>query len=208
MSHLDTSHSISLWLSGLKTGELAAAERLWRRYSERLLDAARTSLRDAPKVGSDEHDIAQSVFRNICSGAVQGRFSDVRNRDELWWLLLSITQQKVVDHIRRETAAKRGGGKVVREADFCVGSEDGGQFTLDALVGDEPTPEFVAMLEEETQQLLGALRDDLLRKVALARIEGYTVPEIAQMLSISTRSVERKLKLIRSSWANYRSELE
>jgi DNA-directed RNA polymerase specialized sigma24 family protein len=202
---LETAHSISVWLSGLKAGELAAAERLWRRYADSLLEVARKNLRDAPKVGGDEHDIAQSVFRNICSGAAEGRFRDVRNRDELWWLLLTITRQKVVDHIRRETAAKRGGGKVIRESDV-PGDPDDSVFTLDAIVADDPTPEFVAILEEETQRLMGLLRDDLLRQVALARIEGYTVPEIAQMVGVSTRSIERKLKLIRNSWASHGSE--
>jgi RNA polymerase sigma factor (sigma-70 family) len=187
----------------LKAGELAAAERLWRRYADSLLEIARKNLRDAPKVGGDEHDIAQSVFRNICSGAAEGRFRDVCNRDELWWLLLTITRQKVVDHIRRETAAKRGGGKVIRESDVH-GDADDSIFTLDAIVADDPTPEFVAILEEETQQLMGLLRDDLLRQVARARIEGYTVPEIAQMLGISTRSIERKLQLIRKTWASGR----
>jgi DNA-directed RNA polymerase specialized sigma24 family protein len=203
---LETAHSISVWLSGLKAGELAAAERLWRRYADRLLDVARKNLRDAPKVGGDEHDIAQSVFRNICSGAAEGRFGEVRNRDELWWLLLSITRQKVVDHIRRETAAKRGGGKVIRESDV-QGDADDSVFTLDAIVAEEPTPEFVAILEEETQRLMGLLRDDLLRDVALARIEGYTVPEIAQMVGISTRSIERKLQLIRKTWSAGRESM-
>jgi DNA-directed RNA polymerase specialized sigma24 family protein len=40
-----------------------------------------------------------------------------------------------------------------------------------------------------------------LREIALARVEGYTVQEIAERLEISKRSVERKLDLIRQAWA-------
>ena len=73
-------------------------------------------------------------------------------------------------------------------------------FSLDHLIGEQATPETLAILEEEHQRLLSLLRDDPLRRIATARIEGYTVAEIADDLAISTRSVERKLQLIRSRW--------
>jgi DNA-directed RNA polymerase specialized sigma24 family protein len=44
------------------------------------------------------------------------------------------------------------------------------------------------------------LPNDVLRKVAGLRIEGYTDQEIAEQLSISVRAVERKLHLIRNNW--------
>jgi RNA polymerase sigma factor (sigma-70 family) len=203
MGHIpseESEHSISCWLAGLKAGEVAAAEQLWRRYVHRLTELARRALQGAPKTGGDEDDIAQSVFRNVCRGAVEGRFDDLHNRDDLWWLLLSITRQKAIDHLRRETALKRGGGKVVREADLAANLSHDGPFSLESLVGEDPTPEFLVILEEQTQRLLNILRDDVLRRIAIARIEGFSVPEISRMLTISTRSVERKLKLIRNCW--------
>jgi DNA-directed RNA polymerase specialized sigma24 family protein len=115
-------------------------------------------------------------------------------------LLIVITKQKVVDHIRRETAQCRGGGRVISETDLQVAVEEPGQ-TLAAAIADEPTPEFVAMFEEQTQRLLGQLRDDQLRRVALLRIEGYAIEEIAAMIGISSRSIERKLQLIRRAWS-------
>ena len=48
---------------------------------------------------------------------------------------------------------------------------------------------------------LGLLRDDRLRQIAIFRIEGFTVPEIAQDLHVSTRSIERKLQVIRETWS-------
>lgn len=194
--------SVSQWLSTLKAGDLAAAERLWKRYAARLIELARRGLIHAPKGGGDEEDVAQSVFHNICRGAVAGRFENVTNRDDLWWLLLTITRQKVIDHVRREMAQKRGGGRVVTETDLGASSLEESGFTLEALVGDEPTAEFMAILNEETDRLMGVLRDDRLRQVAQLRIEGYTVSEIAANLGISTRSIERKLQLIRTSWTN------
>src|SRR4051794_14685985 len=96
--------SISEWIGRLKTGDAEAAQNLWDRYAQALVKAARKKLGDVPRTVADEEDVAQSVFSSICRGAAAGRFSDVRSRDELWWLLLSTTTQKVVDHIRRELA--------------------------------------------------------------------------------------------------------
>ena len=65
---------------------------------------------------------------------------------------------------------------------------------------EELTPQFLCTLAEEHQRLLGLLRDDTLRKIALLRMEGYTDAEIATQMGISLRTVERKLQLIRDQW--------
>ena len=166
-----------------------------------LVDLARRRLRDAPKRMADEEDIAQSVFHSLCRGAAAGRFENIRDRDELWWLLLAITRQKVVDHVRHETAQKRGAGRVQSESGLNGDSEDSNGLGLDRLIGQDPTPEFILMLDEQRQRLLSLLRDDRLRQIAVFRIEGFSVPEIAEDLRVSTRSVERKLQLIRGVWS-------
>lgn len=197
---MSSGHSVSQWIAALKGREAEAAERLWERYSGKLIQIARQKLRDGPRAIADEEDIVQSVFHSVCRGAVAGRFGDIRNRDDLWWLLLAITKHKVVDHIRRESAIKRGEHRVKSEAALTSQSQDN-VFSLDSLVGDEPTPEYLVMLNEQNERLLGLLRDDRLRNVAMSRIEGYTVPEIAADLKLSIRTVERKLQLIRRAWA-------
>src|SRR4051812_25562138 len=71
---------------------------------------------------------------------------------------------------------------------------------LAEVVGDEPTPEFAAMVAEECRLRLDSLRDETFRRVALAKMEGYTNQEIAARLGLSLRSVERKLEAIRKRW--------
>jgi len=193
-------HSVSQWIASLKAGELDAAQKLWDRYRPRLIDRARSELARVPKRVADEEDVAQNVFLSLCCGAAAGRFSDVRNRDDLWWLLLAMTQQKSVDLIRRETAQKRGGGRVQPESALAGDSGASRGLSFDQLIGNAPTPEFIVILEEENRRLMGLLRDDQLRKIAVSRIEGYTVVEIASELALSTRSIERKLQLIRNAW--------
>src|SRR5262245_41905555 len=108
--------SVSQWIAHLKEGNADAAQRLWERYAMRLVELARRRLKDAPKRVADEEDVAASVFHSLCRGAAAGRFENVKNRDDLWWLLLAITKQKSVDLVRRETAQKRGSGYVQSES--------------------------------------------------------------------------------------------
>jgi RNA polymerase sigma factor (sigma-70 family) len=192
--------SISQWLSLLKCGEVEAAQKLWDRYRRRLVKLASRRLAGVSKRMADEEDVAQSIFFSLCRGAAAGRFNDVRDRDDLWWLLIAISRQKSVDLIRREMAQKRGAGRVRSQAALSNDGESESASALDQLIGTQPTPDVLAMLNEQSRRLFGLLADDRLRRIAASRIEGYTVGEIATDLSMSIRSVERKLQLIRSAW--------
>jgi len=116
-----------------------------------------------------------------------------------WRLLVVITLRKVFDQIQRQRQLKRGGGRVVAEAELAGAPLDGpGGF--EQCLGREPTPEFAAMLAEEFQRRIDSLEDATLRQVALWRMEGYSNNEIAERLGCVSRSVERKLDLIRKAW--------
>jgi RNA polymerase sigma factor (sigma-70 family) len=191
------SNSVSEWLGGLKAGHHEAARKLWEQYSEKLASLARQRLSGLPKAASDEDDLVQSVFHSICRGAAAGRFDDLHTRDELWWLLVAITNQKAIDRHRRQLAQKRGPGRVETETGLAAHSS----FNLDHLIGSAPTAEFILMLDEEFKGLLALLNDEQLQKIAVLRLEGYTVPEIATKFGIGTRAIERKLRNIRLKWA-------
>jgi DNA-directed RNA polymerase specialized sigma24 family protein len=68
------------------------------------------------------------------------------------------------------------------------------------IAGNEPTPEFAAIMGEEYRRLLDGLEDDGLRQVAIRRMEGYTCDEIAAELGCARRTVARRLDLIRKTW--------
>jgi RNA polymerase sigma factor (sigma-70 family) len=191
-----SSDSISEWLGRLKAGEVEAAQNLWNRYSEELVRVAKQRLGMAPRGIGDEEDVALSVFGSIFRGVAEGRFQNISTRDELWWLLLTITKRKTVDHIRRETAQKRH----APGQQPGVGLPISPPISLNDLVSSTPTPDFLVALEEQYVRLLEMLRNDQLREIAVLRIEGYNVAEIAEKLGISHRAVERKLPLIRAKW--------
>ena len=192
--------SVTHWLGALEGGDAAAAQRLWERYFDRLVRLARAKLGAMPRGAADEEDVALSAFHSFCQGAARGRFPRLDDRDNLWRLLVTITARKALDQVRRQARQKRGGGRVLVGSAQAGGEDDTDGAGLDQVVGQEPTPQFAAMVADECRRLLAALDDETLRQVALLRMEGYSDEEIAARVDCSLRTVSRKLALIRKAW--------
>ena len=192
--------SVSRLLEGLKACEDAAARSLWGRYCDRLVRLARRKVRNARLRVADEEDVALSAFHSFCQGAARGRFPRLDDRDNLWRLLVTITARKALDQVRHQARQKRGGGRVLVGSAQAGGEDDTDGAGLDQVVGQEPTPQFAAMVADECRRLLAALGDETLRQVALLRTEGYSDEEIAARVDCSLRTVSRKLALIRKAW--------
>jgi DNA-directed RNA polymerase specialized sigma24 family protein len=197
---MSTAGTVTHWLARLKAGDPASAQPLWENYCRQLVRRARQKLAGAPRRAADEEDVALSAFDSFCRGAEQGRFPRLHDRDDLWQLLVVITDRKAVDLVHHERRARRGGGQVVDEKALAGGASSAEGSPLDQIQGHEPTPEFAAEVGEACRRLLECLADDELRSVALWKMEGYTVEEIAAKLGCVPRTVDRRLRLIRSTW--------
>ena len=189
--------SVSHWIQNLKGGDAEAAQDLWNRYFSQLEAHAAVKIRayNVPNGAVIPEDVAASVFESIWRGANAGRFKDVKDRDALWWLLQSLTKRKVIDHIRRATAARRFNG----QPNVSLTDSDAGA-AFRELMADEPTAEYLSIMEEEFSRILALLRDDKLRQIAVLKIEGYSNDEIQERTGIASATLMRKLKLIRSTW--------
>jgi DNA-directed RNA polymerase specialized sigma24 family protein len=185
--------SIIRCIDMLKGGDHDAAERLWATYIRRLVGLARARIGAAPRRVADEEDVALSAFDSFCRRAERGQFARLSDRDDLWQILVVITERKAIDLMRREGRKSRGEGKVrsLSEASGAFGDE---------VVDPGPTPEFAAQAADEFRRLLGLLEDDSLRNVAIWKMEGYTNRQIAARLGCIEQTVERKLRSIRLIW--------
>jgi DNA-directed RNA polymerase specialized sigma24 family protein len=85
-------------------------------------------------------------------------------------------------------------------ADLRRAGSEHQEFDLAQTIGDEPTPEFAAIMADECRRLLGLLDDPELAALALAKMEGYRNREIADQRGVAERTIERQLKLIRIIW--------
>ncbi len=191
--------SVTRWLGPLKAGDPQAAQQLWERYFRRLVGLARRKLRGAKRQAADEEDVALSAFDSFCRAAEQGRFPQLNDREDLWQLLIVLSDRKACDLIQFEHRQRRGGGRVLDEA-ALDGRDSSAGYALGQLAAQEPTPEMTAQVAEECRRLLDVLGDAELQRVALRKMEGYTVEEIATELGSVPRTVKRRLQLIRRIW--------
>jgi DNA-directed RNA polymerase specialized sigma24 family protein len=196
----ETDGSITRWIGDLKSGGDEAAQRLWERYFQSLVEVARATLRarHGRRTVEDEEDAALSAFDSFCRGAMRGRFPLLTDRDDLWRLLVVITLRKAFDQLQRQRSARRGDGRLLLGSDLA--GEDAEAGGLEWLIGQEPTPEFAALVADEYGRLRERLPDEPLRLVLDLRLEGYTREEIAERLGCAQRTITRKLDRIRDEW--------
>jgi len=196
----ESSGSVSRWIRELENGSPSAAQQLWNRYFHRLTLIAEKEAKCWQGKPIESEDVAASVFESLWRGAQAGRFEGVSNRGQLWWLLLALTRRKLISHLRRSRAAKRGGGKQPQSLDADDGPDIRG-----TLISNVPSPENAVILKEEFARLMDLLGNVQLQEVAVLQMEGYTTKEIATKLGIARATASRKLRLVRDTWEHERA---
>jgi DNA-directed RNA polymerase specialized sigma24 family protein len=186
---MPTTGSVSRWIGGLKAGEVEALQKLWGAYCKRLVALARKRLLVCRGRAADEEDVVLSVFNTVFRRARDGQFSRLKDRDDLWQILVMITRRKAANLIKHEFSQKKG-GKLVRT---CLDD-------VEELIAQGPAPEFAAQVAEECGRLLDSLGKPDLKSIAVWKMEGYTNEEIAKRMDRSIATVERKLGIIRALW--------
>ncbi len=194
-------------IKNVRQGDEAAAQELWNKYSERIVEVARRSLKDSSRRVQDEEDVAVIAFKSLLAGITAGRFPELDHREQLWRLLMVITTRKAAAAIEKDHRQKRGGGDV-RGDSAVMNQENEGSVLggFDGLASQKPSPDIAAVMADQTQKLLASLPDETAQRVAALKIEGFTHQEIADKLKINTRTVERRLKQIRELWQKILSD--
>jgi DNA-directed RNA polymerase specialized sigma24 family protein len=187
---------VSGWIRQLQAGERAGVQNLWERYFQKLLPIARRKLGGLPRGAEDSEDVALSAFDSFIRGVEQGRFPKLEDRDDLWQLLVVLTQRKAVDRLVYEMRDKRDFRRLRADLDASASNGD----LLRELIGREPDPAFAAEVGEEYQRLLKMLPDDECRRIAVSKMEGCTNEEVRERLGVALATVGRRLALIRKVW--------
>jgi DNA-directed RNA polymerase specialized sigma24 family protein len=189
--------SVSTLIGHLQSGDHKAAQPLWERYYPRLVGLARERLRGTPRRVADEEDVALSAFDTFCRGVERGRFPQLKDRKDLWTLLVLITVRKAADLVQYNRRERRGGVQMRGDSVWAGRDGDTEMVGFADIEAGDPTPDMVAQLAEECQRLLDRLGSDELRWIAVWKLEGYTNADIASRLGCAEVSIERRLRLIR-----------
>ena len=185
---------VTAWLRKLEAGQDHAAQQLWNVFFERLVRLAQERMRAVDRRVVDAEDIALSAFASFCRGAENQRFTQLLDRHGLWRLLVSITIHKL-SHLRRDQDRLKRGGDFNQIENR--GDSDDGPSVVDQIISREPTPEFAAQVAEQYDRWMKALNSEELTRLAVWKLEGFTNDEIAAKCGRTTRTVKRKLNLIR-----------
>lgn len=166
-------------------------------YYPRLVRYAQKQIAGSPQQMAGADDVAASAVMSFYKAAEAGRFPDLKDRENLWRLLAKMTYRKAIDHWRRETCEKRGGGKVQNEP---AASDSNAEFPgLDQEAYHNNRPDLEVEIIESCEHRLKSLTPEL-QDLALAKLECCTNREAGERLGMTERAVEYGLKTIRKKW--------
>jgi DNA-directed RNA polymerase specialized sigma24 family protein len=189
--------SVTHWIAELRHGNREAVQHLWKEYFAQIVRVAAQKLRGRRRRADDEEDVALSAMHSALRRIEGGEYPRLNDRNDLWRMLMVITEHKSRHLVRDEGRQKRGSNRtVLTECD----APDGDEAAIEQILSREPTPQFAAEMAEQCDRLLCSLADDDLRRLAILKMEGHSNEEIAVLMQCATRSVERKLHFIRTVW--------
>ena len=90
---MKTVGAVTNWLRALEQGDEDAAHRLWERYSSEIEQVAKRRLKRRDIL--DKEDFVVSAFAGLCLAARNGQLAGIANRNELWAMLIVITNPHV-----------------------------------------------------------------------------------------------------------------
>jgi hypothetical protein len=141
-----------------------AARLIWQRYFHDLLVLARNNLSRRIRRREDEEDVLQSMYKSFCLRQQRGEF-DLKGRDALWNMLVTITLRKARNAARKQMRDRR---DIAREQTLADRDDDGSpRWALEQMEAADPSPAEAALLNEALESRLEALADPALRQLAL-----------------------------------------
>jgi RNA polymerase sigma factor (sigma-70 family) len=172
-----------------------AVQKLYERYFRQLEWVARGKLCGADRRIQDEEDLAQVVLGQFYMGVRKNRFPQLADRHDLWQVLMMILSRRVTDHRRRKNHQE-----ISQSMTANSSSESSDRGVSDLIPAFSPNHEELIEWEEELRCRLNQLPKEVLRQVAVLKLQQHTNAEIAARLDCSISTVERHLKSIRKAW--------
>jgi serine/threonine protein kinase/DNA-directed RNA polymerase specialized sigma24 family protein len=190
--------TITLLVRRFESGDEAAFQTIWNRYSAPLVKYVRSRLR--PEVGSiiaadEAEDLVQETFLSFYRRAAGDRAVKVESREALWALLGTIARRKIAKLrlSRNSSHHKPIGGVVLLETDL---QNLPGETRLDD-IGLAPTAEDELILDDQIQHIRSLLNDEALDEILVSKLMGLTHRDIAAKVGRTVEYVESRVRLIR-----------
>lgn len=172
-----------------QSGDQEAAAEIYRRYEGRVQQLAERNLGRYLWHRVSPDDVMMMALKSVLRLTAENTCTLDRN-GSLWGLVANIARNKVLQQVEFHGAPKR---DVRREKD----AENGNASTerQEDPVAPDPTPEEVAAWMDTLEMIRDRLKPDSFAIIAM-RLEGHTVPEIANELGVARQTVSNRLRHI------------
>lgn len=158
-------------------------------FADRLLRLARSRLPNRIQQRVDPEDIVQSVFKSFFVRHEAEKFT-FEDASDVWRLLAAITWHKVQRSIRFNHQQERDVQKEVNDSAPFHAQQ------IQATPSDDPTASSLIVMMELTDQIMERLPQKH-QEILRLRMEEYSIDEISEAISVSSRTVDRALALVR-----------
>lgn len=188
--------SVTRWIEQMRAGDRIAVNALSERYFKKLGNAARSRLHKQAQTLHDKDDVANFVLEAVVRNISQGKYPDLQDRDDLWFLMLSITQCRISNILKRERSQKVQPTSLTSLTELLETYE--GELSDLSLNSD---PEQVAIeINDCWQELMRILPDDDFREIARLKLDFYSNRQISSMMKLTPKYIDRKVAEIQRMW--------
>jgi len=183
-------HAVTQLLDAVRTGDPAAADRLWQAVYQELHRMAEAKMaREANLQTLQPTALVHEAYLRLCVGG-EGRFE---NRRHFFAAAARAMHQICVDYARQKGSIKRGGETSKSQKVKTPKLEDA---AADAAVVDRDPTEVLAV--DEALQRLADEDAELVEVVRLRYFVGLGLDETAEVLGVSRRTVAYRWRLAKA----------
>jgi RNA polymerase sigma factor (sigma-70 family) len=171
-----------------------ALGQLFQKFYPKLLLIAEKRIKPDMKDRVEAADVAGTVIRTVLRRIKENKFQfdDEESLSKQLWV---ITVKRLANKIRAEKTQKRGGGRTRLSLEDCFSP------TM------EPGPAEAAEFSELIMNISSKL-DEVGQRVFELHMAGYKYHEIAEQIGYSTKTVQRKIEIIKDLMKQHFSEEE
>ena len=168
-------------------GDPWAVTCLWKILYPKVRQAVASRIASLPQLAGDTSDIASESLQAFFRKIEEGGLPELAEVNSLWGLLRAIAIRRVNDRRKWWNAAKRGGGAVM----LSFREEDQPQLGESQLMVE---------FQDLVDRLLDSLPNEESRGIVGLRLRGASVTDIAELMGMSVRSVQRRMRVIETIW--------
>lgn len=189
--------SVSRAIDNVRRQQNDAASLLWARFADQITGYARRRIHWKHRRIYDAEDLVSTAFGEVLVRLWNGELDKVRNRNDLWRMLMLVVKRRNIN-MQDQINRRQPDDSLTILTESAMSSS--GLMNVAEPAGAAMTPAAFAELNHDFARLIENLPDEDCKTIALMRVGDYSIDEIAAVLEMSPRTVNRKLADIRSRW--------